>query len=128
MAAVTTFPATMERAAGARLSAPAARRAVRCRPDAIARVGVLVLQPIEVDRLGEFDPTDPCELCLCGEPGDDTSFELASRRRRTFRLVRGRANGVRCRRTGPTLRNQLAWTIFDAEADLAPGAVLPWSS
>jgi hypothetical protein len=44
-------------------------------PDAIARVGVLVLQPIEVDRLGEFDPTDPCDLCPCGEPGDDTSFE-----------------------------------------------------
>ena len=96
-------------------------------PDAIARVGVLVLQPIEVDRLGEFDPTDPCELCPCGEPGDDTSFE-------DWRL----ADGARFAwypwprewrplpADGPTLRNQLAWTIFDAEADLAPGAVLPW--
>ena len=96
-------------------------------PDAIARVGVLVLQPIEVDRLGEFDPTDPCELCPCGEPGDDTSFEdwrLADGARfawypwpREWRLLPA---------DGPTLRNQIAWTIFDAEADLAPGAVLPW--
>jgi hypothetical protein len=96
-------------------------------PDAIARVGVLVLQPIEVDRLGEFDPTDPCELCPCGEPGDDTSFE-------DWRL----ADGARLAwyawprewrplpADGPTLRNQLAWTIFDAEAGLAPGDVLPW--
>ena len=96
-------------------------------PDAIARVGVLVLQPIEVDRLGEFDPTDPCELCPCGEPGDDTSFEdwrLADGARfawypwpREWRLLPA---------DGPTLRNQIAWMIFDAEADLAPGAVLPW--
>ena len=88
---------------------------------------MLVLQPIEVDRLGEFDPTDPCELCPCGEPGDDTSFE-------DWRL----ADGARFAwypwprewrplpADGPTLRNQIAWTIFDAEADLAPGAVLPW--
>src|SRR5690606_24195560 len=41
------------------------------RSDALPRVGVLVLQPIEVDRLGEFDPTDPCELGGCGE--DDNS-------------------------------------------------------
>jgi hypothetical protein len=43
-------------------------------PDAIARVGVLVLQPVEVDRLGEFDPTDPCELGF-GEVGDNSAFE-----------------------------------------------------
>ena len=78
-------------------------------------------------ELGEFDPTDPCELCPCGEPGDDTSFE-------DWRL----ADGARLAwyawprewrplpADGPTLRNQLAWTIFDAEAGLAPGDVLPW--
>ena len=96
-------------------------------PAAIPRVGVLVLQPIEVDRLGEFDPTDPCELDPCGEAGDNRSFE-------DWRV----ADGVRLAwyawplewrplpAEGPTLRNELAWTIFQAEAGLAYGALLPW--
>jgi hypothetical protein len=96
-------------------------------PTAIPRVGVLVLQPIEVDRLGEFDPTDPCELNPCGEAGDNSSFE-------DWRI----ADGVRLAwyawplewrplpAEGPTMRNELAWTIFRAEAGLAQGALLPW--
>jgi hypothetical protein len=58
-----------------RLSAPAAWPLFAAAPNAIARIGVLVLQPTEVDRLGEFDPTDPCELYPCGEAGDNSSFE-----------------------------------------------------
>jgi hypothetical protein len=96
-------------------------------PDAIARVGVLVLQPIEYDRLGEFNPADPCELYPCGEAGDNRSFEDA--------LI---ADGVRVAwhawplewqalpAGGPTFRNEIAWTIFSAEAALARGALLPW--
>ena len=95
-------------------------------PNALPRVGVLVLQPITVDRLGEFDPTDPCELGF-GEVGDNSSFE-------DWRI----ADGVRLAwyawplewqplpAAGPTQRNALAWTIFQAEAALPPDAVLPW--
>ena len=89
-------------------------------------MGVLVLQPIALDRLGEFDPTDPCELGF-GEVGDNTAFE-------DWRI----ADGVRVvwypwpsewrplSPPGPTQRNALAWTIFQAEANLSPGGVLPW--
>ncbi len=95
-------------------------------PNALPGVGVLVLQPITLDRLGEFDPTDPCELGF-GEVGDNSSFE-------DWRI----ADGVRLAwyawplewrplpAAGPTQRNALAWTIFQAEAALPPGAVLPW--
>jgi hypothetical protein len=96
-------------------------------PGAIARVGVLVLQPVTVDLLGEFDPTDPCELCPCGEAGDNSSFE-------DWRI----ADGVRLAwyawplewrdlpAAGASFRNALAWTIFTAEASLSQGDLLPW--
>ncbi|MGZ8228725.1 MAG: hypothetical protein ACXWUS_03665 [Burkholderiales bacterium] len=96
-------------------------------PSAIPRIGVLVLQPVEVDRLGEFDPTDPCELSPCGAAGENVSFE-------DWRI----ADGVRAvwyawpgewrplPPDGVALRNALAWTIFRAESGLQPGAVLPW--
>jgi hypothetical protein len=96
-------------------------------PDAIPRVGILVLQPVEADRLGEFDPTDPCELSNCGAAGDNESFEdwrVADAGRLLWYAwpVEWRALPA----SGPTLRNQLAWTIFGAEAELGADAVLPW--
>jgi hypothetical protein len=96
------------------------------RPTAISRVGVLVLQPVQSDRLGEFDPTDPCELSACGEIGN-----MAFKDWRT-------ADGVRAvwyawpeewndlPADGAAFRNEIAWTIFDAEAQLQPGELLPW--
>jgi hypothetical protein len=97
------------------------------RPNAVARVGVLVLQPVEAERLGEFDPTDPCELSPCGEVGDELAFE-------DWRV----ADGVRAvwyawpgewlalPPEGGAWRSRIAWAIFDAESKLAPGELLPW--
>ena len=98
------------------------------KPGSIERVGVLVLQPVAVDRLGEFDPTDPCELAPCGQAGeDDLAFS-------DWRI----ADGVRVvwyawpnewvalPAPGPAWRNEIAWTIFRAQHALGPDELLPW--
>jgi hypothetical protein len=99
------------------------------RPQAIARVGVLVLQPVEVDRLGAFDPTDPCELSPCGEVGDELAFEdwrIADGVRAVWYAWPGEWRDLPP--DGAAWRSRIAWTIFLAERALAPGAVLPWET
>jgi len=95
-------------------------------PGVLPPVGILVLQPVNVD-VAEVDPNDPCDICACGEAGDNTSFE-------DWRI----GDGVRVLwyawpsewralpAAGPRLRNALAYTVFDAERALAAGQALPW--
>jgi hypothetical protein len=101
---------------------------IAVRPDIVPAAGVLVLQPIVADR-SDFDPTDPCDRCQCAESTDAApdSFE-------DWRT----ADGVRLlwyawpdewRALPPDTarrRNALAHVIFDAEAALGHGEVLPW--
>ncbi len=94
------------------------------------RVGVLVLQAVLVDT-AEFDPTDPCDRCPCGE-GDNADSPVAAfedwRIHDGARLlwypwpVEWRALPL----TTLRLRNALAHTVFDAEAALRHGEALPW--
>lgn len=100
-------------------------------PDALPRVGILVLQPVCADRIGEFDPTDPCPLHACGE--GTIAFE-------DWRI----GDGARLLwyawpqewRSLPPLppsgaqrwRNLLAWRIFDAERTLGADEGLPWEA
>ena len=91
-------------------------------------VGVLVLQPVTVDT-ANLDPLDPCDRSACdeGQTGDPAAFE-------DWRI----ADGVRLvwyvwptewrslQAPDAAQRNHLAWTVFQAEAALASGAVLPW--
>jgi hypothetical protein len=87
----------------------------------IPRVGVLVLQPAELEERGAFDPTDPCE-----EQARDEAF---SDRRRTdaSRLVLfAWPWPALLPDPGPTWRNQIAYTVFGLEASQAPGQVHPW--
>jgi hypothetical protein len=101
---------------------------VAVRPDIVPAAGVLVLQPIVADR-SDFDPTDPCDRCQCAEMTEAApdSFE-------DWRT----ADGVRLlwyawpdewRALPPDTarrRNALAHVIFDAEAALGHGEMLPW--
>jgi hypothetical protein len=99
------------------------------RPDILPGAGVLVLQPVTVDRF-DFDPTDPCERHPCAEPGAEASPESFEdwRTADAVRLLwyawpdEWRALPA----AGPRQRNALAHLIFDAEAALAPGTGLPW--
>ena len=94
----------------------------------MSRIGVLLLEPVQVD-VSTLDPNDPCDRCACGDADNAASFE-------DWRI----GDGVRLlwypwpeewRVLPPTvlrLRNALAHTIFDAEAALPAGAVLPWQA
>lgn len=94
--------------------------------DRMSRTGILLLQPVTVDR-ADFDPEDPCDRCPCGDGDDPAAFE-------DWRI----ADAVRLlwypwpeewRPLPATLaqrRNALAHAIFDAESRLAADALLPW--
>jgi hypothetical protein len=99
-------------------------------PDALPRVGILVLQPVTADRVGEFDATDPCTLDGCGESVQG-AFE-------DWRI----GDGVRVLwyawpeewRALPPMpliqtslwRNLIAWEVFEAERALGADELLPW--
>ncbi len=88
--------------------------------------GVLVLQPVTVD-VSNFDPNDPCDRCACREDDNVAALE-------DWRI----ADGVRVLWypwpeewralpfTPTRARNEIAHTIFEAEALLPHGESLPW--
>ncbi|WP_139559733.1 hypothetical protein [Methylotetracoccus oryzae] len=95
-------------------------------PGALPLIGVLVLQPVTVDRAA-IDPDDPCDRCGCGTAGENVSFEdwrLADAARLLWFAWPDEWRALPA--DTPRLRNALAYTIFDAEAALPPGATLPW--
>ncbi|HKJ01384.1 MAG TPA: hypothetical protein VJ997_02985, partial [Longimicrobiales bacterium] len=95
-------------------------------PDVLPRAAVLVLQPATVER-ADVDPDDPCDRCGGGEAGDNVSFE-DWRYADAVRLL-WYVWPVDWRPLPPTtvrFRNRLAYTVFDAERGLVPGALLPW--
>lgn len=97
----------------------------------MSRVGVLLLQPVDVD-VSTLDPNDPCDRCACN--GDESADNAASFE--DWRVGDGarllwypwpeewRALPAATTR----LRNALAHAIFDAEAALPEGEVLPWAA
>jgi hypothetical protein len=99
-------------------------RAKRRDDETLPRVGILLLQPVTLEIVGDANATDPCE-----EDPDNYSFE-------DWQLVDG------CRLlwyawptewrplpTGDLLRrNRLAYAIFEAERQLSPDELLPWES
>jgi hypothetical protein len=107
---------------------------IAVRRDLVPAAGVLVLQPVTVDRF-DFDPTDPCERFPCAERG--AAEARSGSAPESFEDWRS-ADGLRVLwyawpdewralpAAGPRQRNALAHLIFDAEAALADGAALPW--
>jgi hypothetical protein len=95
----------------------------------LPKAGVLVLQPIVAEIVGRKNPTDPCEI----EPQNDAFAD--------WQKVDGcRLSGIPWATEWIPLpepgdlsnpanidrwRNRLAYTIFNAEKDLAPDQVLP---
>jgi hypothetical protein len=105
---------------------------VAARPDAIARVGVLLLQPVSADRIGEFDPTDPCALDGCGS-GNVAAFEdwrIGDAARLLWYAwpeeLAEFALDVVLAAAQERWRNLLAWQVFDAERGLGADGTLPW--
>ena len=108
------------RAIGTALSAALVTAGAR-----MSRVGVLLLQPVTVD-VSPIDPTDPCDRCGCDS--DTAAFE-------DWRIGDGARllwypwpeEWLALPASPLRLRNALAHLIFDAEAVLPDGEVLPWS-
>ncbi len=110
----------------ARAIGPALAEVFATNPGALPRAGVLVLQPVTVDRAA-IDPDDPCDRCGCGEAGDNVSFEdwrLADAVRLLWYAWPEEWRALPA--DTPRLRNALAYTVFDAEAALGPRDTLPW--
>lgn len=96
---------------------------------ALLPIGVLLLQPVTVDR-SNADPMDPCERSACdeGTAGDAAAFEdwrVADAARLLWYVWPGEWRGLP---PVPAVqqRNALAWTVFQAEDALAEGELLPW--
>jgi hypothetical protein len=113
----------------AKVVGPTLGTVVAALPDALPRVGILLLQPVTADRIGEFDPSDPCALDGCGK-GNVISFEdwrIGDAARllwyawpEEFVSLPPLPSGAPGR-----WRNELAWRIFDAERMLAADETLP---
>ena len=94
----------------------------------VPRAGVLVLQPVEFERAA-IDPEDPCDRCPCGD--GEVSLEdwrlVDATRLLWFPWPRLFRRDLALN-PGPLYRNQLAWAVFEAEAELAGEGCLPWES
>ncbi|HRV77651.1 MAG TPA: hypothetical protein P5537_06100 [Thauera sp.] len=110
---------------------PALGEVVAAAPAALPRVGILVLQPVASERIGEFDLTDPCPLDACSGDGG-AAFE-DWRSGDAARLL-WYAWPEEWRSLPPLppagagrWRNLIAWRIFEAERGLGEHAQLPWA-
>lgn len=93
----------------------------------LPRVGVIVLQPIVADLVGELDPDAQCEIDPSNDPYAD--WQLAD----GCRVLYYAWPALLPPQPPPTTpeaarrwRNQIAYAIFGAEADRGPGEPLPW--
>jgi len=91
-------------------------------------IGVLVLQPVLADT-SNFDPGDPCDRSACDDAstGDPAVFEdwrIGDAVRLLWYVWPSEWRALPP--AGPGVRNALAWTLFQAEADLPAASALPW--
>jgi len=117
-------PALRPRAIGASLGELAAASLAT-----LPAVAVLLLQPVRVDT-ADLDPQDPCERSACdeGSVDDVTAFEdwrSADAVRLLWFVWPGEWRALPPL-AAAQLRNALAWTVFQAEGQLAVSDALPW--
>ncbi|HEX8853948.1 MAG TPA: hypothetical protein VF754_10705, partial [Pyrinomonadaceae bacterium] len=88
----------------------------------LPRVGVLVLQPIVAELVGEYDDEDPCEEDPANYAFED--WQLAD----GFRLVfyAWPTEWEPLPMQGERWRNRIAYAVFNAERRHAPDEPLPW--
>jgi hypothetical protein len=97
----------------------------------LPKAGVLVLQPIVGEIVGRNNPTDPCEI----DPQNDAFADwqkvdgcrLIWYSWATEWIPLPEPGELSDAATVDRWRNRLAYTIFNAEKDLAPDQVLPWA-
>ena len=111
---------------------PALGAVVAALPDALPRVGILILQPVTADRIGELDATDPCSLEGCGS-GNVIAFEdwrIGDAARLLWYAWPEEFVSLPTMPAGAPgrWRNDLAWRIFAAERMLAADEALPWEA
>lgn len=100
--------------------------------EALPRVGMLLLQPVAADRIGQFDPTDPCSLDGCGR-SNVIAFEdwrIGDAARLLWYAWPEEFLGLPAMPPGAPgrWRNDLAWRVFDAERMLGADDILPWEA
>jgi hypothetical protein len=91
---------------------------------ALPRVAILVLQPVTAEMIGDLDPTDPCEQDPEGYAFDD--WQLADGCRPVLYAWPGEWATLPV--PDERWRNRIAYTIFEREARLEPGEILPWEA
>lgn len=95
-------------------------------------VGVLVLQPVQVDT-ANLDPLDPCDRSAFdeGTEADPSVFEdwrIGDGVRLLWYVWPGEWRALPQPADAQHLRNAVAWTVFQAEADLARDDAMPWDA
>jgi hypothetical protein len=93
----------------------------------LPRVGIMVLQPIVADLVGELDPAEQCEIDPTNDPYED--WQLAD----GCRVLYYAWPDLLPQQPPPATpdaarrwRNQVAYAIFTAEAGRGPAEPLPW--
>jgi hypothetical protein len=97
----------------------------------LPKAGVLVLQPIVAEIVGRNNPTDPCEI----DPQNDAFADWQKVDGCRLIWYSWATEWIPLPEPGDLSnpanidrwRNRLAYTIFNAEKDLAPDQVLPWA-
>ncbi len=82
--------------------------------EALPLLFVVVLQPVQAEQVGNFNPADPCEQDPDNDPFDDLQI-VDGCRLVLFHLPMAQVS-----------RNQLAFALFEKERDRAPGQPAPW--
>ncbi|HVG21689.1 MAG TPA: hypothetical protein VNI02_21825 [Blastocatellia bacterium] len=90
--------------------------------DTVPRAGVLLLQPLVAEVVGEFDDNDPCEQDPQGFAFED--WGLVDGARLVLYIWPTELSPLPA--PGPQMRNDLAYVIFDEERHYGPEQLLPW--
>lgn len=99
---------------------------------ALPAVGVLVLQPVQVDT-ANLDALDPCDRSAFdeGTEADPSAFEdwrIGDGVRLLWYVWPGEWRALPQPADAQQLRNAVAWTVFQAEAQLARDDAMPWDA
>ncbi|MGA2410566.1 MAG: hypothetical protein ABSG46_09295, partial [Candidatus Binataceae bacterium] len=90
--------------------------------NAVPGVGVIVLQPVNVDELANFDPSDQCEE----DPEDDAFSDEQWLDGCRILYYAWPTEWLPLPAAGDAWRNRLAYAIFEAEGANDPDQVMPW--
>lgn len=92
----------------------------------LPRVGILVVQPVVAERVGEFDSSDPCERDPQNDAFEDWQIVDGSRLIYFAYPTEMLELPPYSNTLAATWRNRIAYKIFEREAKLDAEAVIPW--